>query len=500
MEIVNCLENSAVPSISLDFASPEMEIWKMPCRFCQCHNQPSEALKSPSAFKLTWNFSACNFKAVSDTALVGFHLRALPPHVCCLLCPAQECELEFRFSPPALSQTIVFTLPPGGLGINISMTMISRTNLKQQLQREQTQEQEKKEAEQRQLLIEQRLFSCSAPSSSSSAISVPSAAIVKLPRQVLQVQSRLENPTQYHVIQSQKRQVHQYLSNTHGASGKSLQDSAVGSSPQVVPVSPIQLQNKQEPTPNSPLSVAPSSSAATSPSEIPGNTNIINLFASIPVVNKVSASCPAEVTRIKEEPALFTEIDIHALKDRQKKDNHNMIERRRRYNINDRIKELGTLLPRNNDPYSELTRDVRQNKGTILKASVDYLRRLKQEVEKIPIMEEKHRILEQQNKKLLLKIQELEYQMKMHGVNECNVQTQNRSNISKQQAPLLNQTVKKAFDENLNRNSSESPNSYVCQNEELAMDEEFHSITSDPMLSWNATQDLFSLEKMDVLS
>ncbi|XP_067119025.1 transcription factor E3-like [Centruroides vittatus] len=410
-------------------------------------------------------------------------------------------------------------------------TMISRTNLKQQLQREQTQEQEKKEAEQKQLLIEQRLFSCSAPSSSSSAISVPSAAIVKLPRQVLQVQSRLENPTQYHVIQSQKRQVHQYLSNTHGASGKSLQDSAVGSSPQVVPVSPIQLQNKHEPTPNSPLSVAPSSSAATSPSEveefwddfshletgldfdgvevdcnvnqpntIPGNTNIINLFASIPVVNKVSASCPAEVTRIKEEPALFTEIDIHALKDRQKKDNHNMIERRRRYNINDRIKELGTLLPRNNDPYSELTRDVRQNKGTILKASVDYLRRLKQEVEKIPIMEEKHRILEQQNKKLLLKIQELEYQMKMHGVNECNVQTQNTSNISKQQVPLLNQTVKKAFDENLNRNSSESPNSYVCQNEELAMDEEFHSITSDPMLSWNATQDLFSLEKMDVLS
>uniref|UniRef100_K1RR26 Transcription factor E3 n=1 Tax=Magallana gigas TaxID=29159 RepID=K1RR26_MAGGI len=32
-------------------------------------------------------------------------------------------------------------------------------------------------------------------------------------------------------------------------------------------------------------------------------------------------------------------------KDRRKKDNHNIIERRRRYNINDRIKELGTLLP-----------------------------------------------------------------------------------------------------------------------------------------------------------
>ena len=69
---------------------------------------------------------------------------------------------------------------------------------------------------------------------------------------------------------------------------------------------------------------------------------------------------------IKEEP--LTEDDLKALqKDRQKKDNHNLsktifatinshfyqtfilVERRRRYNINDRIKELGTLLPKEND-------------------------------------------------------------------------------------------------------------------------------------------------------
>lgn len=42
--------------------------------------------------------------------------------------------------------------------------------------------------------------------------------------------------------------------------------------------------------------------------------------------------------KIKQEPQTPTaEVD----KDRQKKDNHNMIERRRRFNINDRIKELG---------------------------------------------------------------------------------------------------------------------------------------------------------------
>nr|XP_027202482.1 alpha-protein kinase 1-like [Dermatophagoides pteronyssinus] len=85
----------------------------------------------------------------------------------------------------------------------------------------------------------------------------------------------------------------------------------------------------------------------------------------------VSSSCPQ-----------LTEQELKAWqKDRQKKDNHNQIERRRRYNINDRIKELGTLLPRNaDDPkYFELVKDMKQNKGTILKASVDYLKLLKHE-------------------------------------------------------------------------------------------------------------------------
>jgi hypothetical protein len=43
------------------------------------------------------------------------------------------------------------------------------------------------------------------------------------------------------------------------------------------------------------------------------------------------------------------------------------VERRRRFNINDRITELGTLLPTQNEPYYDLVRDVRQNKGSILK-------------------------------------------------------------------------------------------------------------------------------------
>merc|ERR1712110_416199 len=93
---------------------------------------------------------------------------------------------------------------------------------------------------------------------------------------------------------------------------------------------------------------------------------------------------------VKEES--LGEDDLRVLqKDRQKKDNHNMIERRRRYNINDRIKELGTLLPKQNEEYYDIVRDVRQNKGSILKASVDYIRKLKKEKEKKTFMEEKCR-------------------------------------------------------------------------------------------------------------
>ncbi|CAL1688866.1 unnamed protein product [Lasius platythorax] len=121
--------------------------------------------------------------------------------------------------------------------------------------------------------------------------------------------------------------------------------------------------------------------------------------------------------QIKPEPLLLTEAEIHALaKDRQKKDNHNMIERRRRFNINDRIKELGTLLPKTNDPYYEIVRDVRPNKGTILKSSVEYIKLLKNELTRMKQNELRHKQLEHQNRRLQLRVQELELQAKAHGL------------------------------------------------------------------------------------
>nr|7EOD_A Chain A, Isoform M1 of Microphthalmia-associated transcription factor [Homo sapiens]7EOD_B Chain B, Isoform M1 of Microphthalmia-associated transcription factor [Homo sapiens]7EOD_C Chain C, Isoform M1 of Microphthalmia-associated transcription factor [Homo sapiens]7EOD_D Chain D, Isoform M1 of Microphthalmia-associated transcription factor [Homo sapiens] len=70
----------------------------------------------------------------------------------------------------------------------------------------------------------------------------------------------------------------------------------------------------------------------------------------------------------------------------------------RRFNINDRIKELGTLIPKSNDP------DMRWNKGTILKASVDYIRKLQREQQRL---ENRQKKLEHANRHLLLRIQEL---------------------------------------------------------------------------------------------
>uniref|UniRef100_S4RJL8 Melanocyte inducing transcription factor n=1 Tax=Petromyzon marinus TaxID=7757 RepID=S4RJL8_PETMA len=105
------------------------------------------------------------------------------------------------------------------------------------------------------------------------------------------------------------------------------------------------------------------------------------------------------------------EPEVRALaKERQKKDNHNLIERRRRFNINDRIKELGTLIPKSNDP------DMRWNKGTILKASVDYIRRLQKEQQRVKEMENRQRRLEQTNRGLIMRMQELEMQARAHGL------------------------------------------------------------------------------------
>ena len=57
------------------------------------------------------------------------------------------------------------------------------------------------------------------------------------------------------------------------------------------------------------------------------------------------------------------------------------------------------------DRYYDIVRDVRQNKGSILKASVDYIRKLKVDQQKKRLLEDRVRIQEIQNRKLVVKLQ-----------------------------------------------------------------------------------------------
>ena len=54
--------------------------------------------------------------------------------------------------------------------------------------------------------------------------------------------------------------------------------------------------------------------------------------------------------------------------------------------------------------YFELVRDVRQNKGSILKASVEYIKKLKLDQQSKVLLEQKSRKIEYQNRKLILKL------------------------------------------------------------------------------------------------
>lgn len=128
---------------------------------------------------------------------------------------------------------------------------------------------------------------------------------------------------------------------------------------------------------------------------------------------QVSPHIPQD--KIKEEP-LMEENPVDMEKDRQKKDNHNQIERRRRFNINDRIKDLGTLLPKVNEPFHEYVKDVRPNKGSILRATVEYVKMLKKEQARRKAVDEKCKVQEFQNRKLLLLLQEYEKLMSVYGV------------------------------------------------------------------------------------
>ncbi|XP_072285705.1 transcription factor E3 [Pyxicephalus adspersus] len=355
--------------------------------------------------------------------------------------PSKEQFYQLKSQPIPASQTIA---PNPQTPIQTSSAMSSRVLLRQQLMRAQAQEQERKEQEQKatQLLAERGNVPPATPAISVTQPARPTPA--QVPLEVLKVQTHLENPTKYHIQESQRQQVRQYLSTTLGAK-MPIYASAPSTTTPAPAVSGASPQTEQtllpsaSSAPNSPLAqlkigsnsekeisdvideiISLESSyndemmgfveRANLPSTLPGTGNLLDMFCapgmSAPSIT-VSNSCPADLPNIKKE---YSEHEAKALiKERQKKDNHNLIERRRRFNINDRIKELGTLIPKSSDP------ELRWNKGTILKASVEYIRKLQKDQQKVRELEGRQRKLEQMNQNLLLRVQVLEMQAQLQG-------------------------------------------------------------------------------------
>ncbi|XP_055078162.1 transcription factor EB isoform X2 [Periophthalmus magnuspinnatus] len=306
--------------------------------------------------------------------------------------------------------------------------MASRIGLRMQLMRDQLQQEEQRERQQQNAALH-FMNRTSAPPPTP-AISTPQHyQSMQVPAEVLKVQTHLENPTDYHIRQSVRQQVKEYLSTTYAT--KQTIQTVTGPVPPSPPPPPPSLgppaglaphpgslhsshmHSDQllsgNSAPNSPMAMLNISSGHEK--ELPLSNSHLDVYTGPgmkgPGIAMTSNSCPANLT-IKRE---LSDAEARALaKERQKKDNHNLIERRRRFNINDRIKELGTMIPKTNDL------DVRWNKGTILRASVEYIKRMQKDVQRTREVENNYKRMEMANKQLMLRIQELEMQARLHGL------------------------------------------------------------------------------------
>ncbi|XP_062855572.1 transcription factor E3a [Trichomycterus rosablanca] len=336
---------------------------------------------------------------------------------------------QLKSQPITVSATLAPAAPVVALGTS---SMTSRVLLRQELMRQQAQDQERREAQQQASSAQLRPLDPSPAISVSSSLPSARPTTTQVPVEVLKVQTHLENPTKYHIQQAQRQQVKQYLSHTLG---NKVASQTLATPPSSAPELPPAASS----TPSSPLAVLSLGSNKEEiygviddiislessyndefltlidsglqlPSTLPVSGNILDVYSSAGMTTPtitVSNSCPADL-HVKRE---LTDTEAKVLiKERQKKDNHNLIERRRRFNINDRIKELGDLVPKASDP------EMRWNKGTILKASVDYIRKLQKEQHRSKEMEQRQKKLEHNNRALLLRIQELEIQAHVHGL------------------------------------------------------------------------------------
>uniref|UniRef100_A0A8B9FJS2 Transcription factor EB n=1 Tax=Amazona collaria TaxID=241587 RepID=A0A8B9FJS2_9PSIT len=312
--------------------------------------------------------------------------------------------------------------------------MASRIGLRMELMKQQAQQEAERERMQQQMMMnymqQQRM-----PVASTPAINTPVhyQSPPPVPGEVLKVQSYLENPTTYHLQKSRDKKVQAYLSETYG-NKFAAHVSPVSHSPKRPPTaspgvraSRVLSSSAGNSAPNSPMAMLNIGSnperefdeviddimrlddvlgymnpEVHMPNTLPMSSSHMNVYSGDPqvtasLVGVTSSSCPADLTQKREltgtSPA--------------------QIERRRRFNINDRIKELGMLIPKANDLYVPVWGRVA---GTILKASVDYIKRMQKDLQRSRDLENHSRRLEMTNKQLLLRIQELEMQARVHGL------------------------------------------------------------------------------------
>eukprot|EP00106_Octopus_bimaculoides_P007939 XP_014775381.1 PREDICTED: microphthalmia-associated transcription factor-like isoform X2 [Octopus bimaculoides] len=350
----------------------------------------------------------------------------------------------------------------------------------------------------------------------SDSINVPEPKNVgkEVPPQVLQVKTQLEHPTKYHIQQKQNQQIQLFLHekqvsgstsvpgntqsmpNMVALQGTNITDQSdvlhTASAPLTNPDSPLPLPAVANPAPTDMDNIFPEGISLESVDATIDNdlnlieptltqltstlpqTSVLNLYDQHTENSKSITSVP-NAFRIKaaDPPQFLNEDEARQwAKDRQKKDNHNLIERRRRFNINDRIKELGTLLPKNSDP------DTRQNKGSILKNSVDYIRRLRKDQDKMHNLEEKNRLSETNNRKLMLRVQHLEMLCKSHGISTG---LPNDSSSLAVFADLLTPPCGKSDTDLL----LDQVNNGFSSVGSSAMDEDSSPVSGDPMMSSN---------------
>ncbi|KAK5864114.1 hypothetical protein PBY51_001081 [Eleginops maclovinus] len=357
-------------------------------------------LQPQTVFVILDSAETINLVRVESGIVADIEVDSLLPSDCDTFYQIKSQPISFSISSAASSPT----------ASSLPSAMTSRVLMRQDLMRQQALEEEQKEAQ------HQLLRSADTSSPISVSLSSSSGPPAQVPVEVLKVQTHLENPTRYHIQQAQRQQVRQYLSTAKTAN---QEPAGLPPSPSPQKLHPSNKNEMDATVIDDIISLESSLNeefltmmdsglqiAATLP--VPGN--MLDLYGgglAAPAIT-VSNSCPADLHGVKRE---VNEVETKAfIKERQKKDNHNLIERRRRFNINDRIKELGGLIPKSNDPES------RWNKGTILKASVDYIRKLQKEQHRAREMEERQRRLENTNHSLLLRIQELELQARLHSL------------------------------------------------------------------------------------